>query len=305
MRFAQLGRSGLTLSVVGLGGNNFGTRCDQEQTRAVVAAALDVGINHFDSAEVYGRGASEEMLGRALAGHRHEVVIATKFGYPASARENAPNSRRYIRSAVEASLKRLNTDYIDLYYQHAPDARTPWEETLEALDELITAGKVRYIGACAMDAWQVVDAEWTARTRGINRFVAQQADYSLLNRTVEAEVIPACARCEVGLVPFFPLANGLLTGKYRRGEAPPAGSRLSSRPESLTDDTFTRLEKLERFAADRGASLLQLAIGGLIAQPMITSVIAGATTPEQVRSNAAAGDWTPSLEDMQALAQLH
>ena len=307
-RNRQLGDSGLTVSVVGLGCNNFGRRLDLDGTRAVVEAALEAGVTLFDTADTYGKehdGGSEALLGEVLAGRRDDVVLATKFGMD-MAGANGPDwgvrgSRRYIRRAVEASLRRLRTDYIDLYQMHVPDRRTPIAETLAALDELVTEGKVRYLGSSNFAGWQVADADWTARRAGSERFISAQNNYNLLEREVEAELVPACLRYGVGVLPFFPLANGLLTGKYRRNQPPPPGTRLSEKSHLLSGRNFDRVEGLERYAAERGISLLDVAIGGLAAQPAVACVIAGATKPEQVRANVAAGGWQPTPEDLAAL----
>ncbi|MBX7265217.1 aldo/keto reductase [Micromonospora sp. Llam7] len=310
MTYRRLGDSGLVVSVVGIGCNNFGRKLDPDGTRAVVDASLDVGINFFDTADIYGEphGASEAQLGAALKGRRDDVVVATKFGMSMSG-GNGPDfgvrgSRRYVIRAVEASLRRLDTDYIDLYQFHEPDPGTPIDETLSALDDLVRAGKVRYLGNSNFAGWQVADADWTARTRGLTRFVSAQNHYSLLNRDAEIEVLPACERFGLGMLPFFPLANGLLTGKYRRGEAPPAGSRLAGGgryAQRLAAADWDTIEGIGAYAAERGVSMLHVAIGGLAAQPAVTSVIAGATTPEQVRANAEAGAWQPTDEDLRAL----
>lgn len=270
-------------------------------TRAVIDAALDEGITLLDTADVYGnRGGSETLIGQALEGRRDQVVLATKFGGNMGTEpQQARGSRRYIRQAVEASLARLRTDYIDLYQLHQPDPHTPLEETLVALDELVKDGKVRYIGSSNLPAWRVVDAEWIARTEHLNRFVSAQNHYSLLRREAEAELLPAAARCGIGILPYFPLANGLLSGKYRRGEPAPAGTRLAER--EISQDSFGTIEALESYAKQRGITLLDVAIGGLAAKPAVGSVIAGATKPEQVRANAAAGDWVPTAEDLKAL----
>jgi aryl-alcohol dehydrogenase-like predicted oxidoreductase len=306
MRSRTLGTSGPEVSVVGLGCNNFGSRVQEQGTREVVDAALDSGVTLFDTADVYGnRGGSEELLGKALKGRRDEVVLATKFGHAMS--DDAPpnrGSREYIRSAVQASLKRLRTDWIDLYQYHRPDGITPIAETLGALDELVREGTVRHVGSSNFDGRQVVEAEELARDRGWARFVSAQNEYSLLERGAEDELLPTCERLGIGVLPYFPLASGLLTGKYRRGSPAPAGSRLVTRPERLTPETYDRVEALERFAEERGVSLLEVAIGGLAAQPAIASVIAGATKPEQVRANAAAGEWQPSEDDLSALREL-
>jgi aryl-alcohol dehydrogenase-like predicted oxidoreductase len=311
MDFRRLGNSGLVVSVVGLGTNNFGMKLDLEQSRAVVHAALDEGITLFDTADSY--GASEERIGEILKGKRDDVVLATKFGSDSRRRGNdngedwgARGSRRYITKAVESSLRRLRTDWIDLYQLHRPDEATPIEETLAALDDLVHAGKVRYLGSSNFTGWQVAEAEWTARTRGLERFVSAQNEYNWLERDIETDLVPALEHYGVGLLPFFPLASGLLTGKYRRGEAPPEGSRIQAwgREAELTDATFDVIEKLEAFAAERGVTLLDVAIGGLAAQPAVSSVIAGATTPEQVAKNVAAGNWSPSVSDLAALDEI-
>jgi aryl-alcohol dehydrogenase-like predicted oxidoreductase len=303
MRYRQLGTSGLTVSVVGLGCNNFGRRIDLEQTRAVVDAAFDAGITLLDTADTYGnRGGSERFLGEVLKGRRDQVVLATKFGSPMGGpEEEARGSRRYLRRALEASLRRLQTDYVDLYQQHVPDPRTPLEETIAALDELVTEGRVRYAGSSNFAGWRIADADWTARTQRRSRMISAQNHYSLLERGVEEEVIPACLEHGVGVLPYFPLANGLLTGKYRRGERAPRGTRLTGRSDLLTDEAFDKVEALEKYAAERGRGLLEVAIGGLAAQPAVASVIAGATRPEQLHANAAAGAWEPGPDDLAAL----
>ena len=306
MRYRQLGDSGLTVSVVGLGCTNFGKRTDLDQTRAVVHAALDAGITFLDTADIYGgQGASEELLGQILHGRWDEVVVATKFGADmggAVAPDWVPRaSRRYVKAAVEGSLRRLRAEHIDLYQLHEPDPRTPIEETLAALDDLVRAGTVRYVGSSNLSAWQIADADWTARTGGTAAFVSAQNEYSLLVRDVEAEVVPACERFGIGLLPYFPLSAGLLTGKYAR-DRPPVG-RLAEEKYAhlLTDEALDRVDALRRFAEERGRSLLDVAIGGLAAQPAVASVIAGATRPEQVAANVAAGEWRPTAEDLAAL----
>lgn len=309
MRYRQLGQSGLTVSVVGLGCNNFRSRIDDGAAEATVRAALDAGVSLFDTADIYGgRGGSEEVLGAALARSRKDAVIATKFGGDMGDGAVARGSRRYIRSAVDASLRRLRTDWIDLYQLHFPDPLTPVEETLAALDELVREGKVRYIGSSNFDAWQAIDAEWLARNANRTRFISAQNQYNLLERDVERELVPACLHAGIGVLPYFPLARGLLTGKYRRGQEPPAGTRLTRNPGELeavlTDALFSRLEALEGFALERGHSLLDLAISGLAAQPAVGSVIAGASTPEQLRANVAAGEWVLSADDLNALRKL-
>lgn len=310
MRYRQLGDSGLTVSVVGLGCNNFRARTSDENAHAVIDAAIERGITLFDTADIYGGGGgSEELIGEALGSRRDQVVLATKFGMPMpGAGPEARGSRRYIRKAVRDSLRRLRTDWIDLYQYHEPDGITPLDETLTALDEVVREGLVRYIGSSNFGGWQIADADWTARVDGRERFVSAQNHYSLLERDVEAEVIPACVRYGVGQLPYFPLANGILTGKYRRGEPLPEGSRLggnATRAEQLlTERTYDRVEALERLAQSRGVSLLHVAIGGLAAQPTVSSVIAGATRPEQVHANADAGTWEPSAEDLAAIDEI-
>jgi aryl-alcohol dehydrogenase-like predicted oxidoreductase len=306
MRYQPLGDSGLVVSVVGLGANNFGRRLDLDGTRAVVHAALDEGITLVDTADIYGnQGGSESLLGEVLQGRRHEVVLATKFGMDMGGANGpdwgARSSRRYVRLAVEASLRRLQTDWIDLYQLHQPDGITPLDETLAALDELVDEGKVRYIGSSNFAAWQVADADSIARHAGGSRYVSAQNGYSLLDRTVERELTPACVAHGVGILPYFPLANGLLTGKYRRGEAAPAGTRMEERLHAVRDRTFDRIEAMEAYALVRDLTLLDVAIAGLAAQPAVGSVIAGATRPEQVKANAAAGEWQPTPEDLAAL----
>ncbi|MDT4922037.1 MAG: hypothetical protein QOI15_2939 [Pseudonocardiales bacterium] len=309
MEFRHVGNSGLVVSVVGLGTNNLGMKLSMQQSREVVEAALDNGITLFDTADSYGE--SEARLGEILEGRRDDVVLATKFGSDVRARGlsngedwDARGSRRYIVRAVESSLRRLRTDWIDLYQMHRPDETTPIEETLAALDDLVRSGKVRYLGSSNFHGWQVADAEWTARTQHLHRFVSAQNEYSWLNRDVEDDLVPALAQHGIGLIPYFPLASGLLTGKYRRGAAAPEGSRLANRPERLSDDAFDTVEALESFAKERGVSLLDVAIGGLAAQPTVASVIAGATSREQVERNVAAGDWQPAPDDLATLDEI-
>lgn len=302
MRYRQLGESGLTVSVIGLGGNNFGGRIGLEETRGVVDAAIDCGVTLVDTADIYGnRGGSEELLGQVLAGRREHVVLATKFGMDMGEGTVARGSRKYIRRAVEASLYRLQTDYIDLYQYHEPDGITPLEETLATLDDLVTEGKVRYVGSSNFAGWQISDADWIAKTQRQARFVSAQNHYNLLKRDAEREIIPSCVNHGIGVLPYFPLANGLLTGKYRRGQAPPQGTRLAGRESALSDDVFDKLEALERFAEKHGRSLLDVAVAGLAAMPGIASVIAGATKPEQVRANSSAGEWELSPDELTKL----
>jgi aryl-alcohol dehydrogenase-like predicted oxidoreductase len=297
-----LGHSAVEVAEVGLGCNNFGRRLDLEGTRAVVNACLEAGITFFDTADIYGgHGASEELLGRVMEGRWDEVILATKFGMDMGDGATARGSAAYIRSAVQASLRRLRTEVIDVYWYHQPDGVTPIAETLEALHELVRAGAVRAIGASNFSAAQLQEADDVARERGLTRFTALQNEYSLLKREVEDEVLALCERLNIGFVPYFPLASGLLTGKYRRGAPAPPGTRLAGRDRVASDKQFAVIEALSAYARERGVSLTDVAIGGLLAQPAVSSVIAGATKPEQVVSNAGAANWKPSAED---LAQL-
>jgi aryl-alcohol dehydrogenase-like predicted oxidoreductase len=310
MKLRNLGRSGLQLSLVGLGCNNFGGRLDLVATRKVVHRALDLGITLFDTADIYGeRGRSEEYLGESLGERRKDIVLATKFGMAmddAGIRKGA--SRRYILSAVEASLQRLKTDWIDLYQLHQPDPLTPIEETLRALDDLIRQGKARYVGCSNLPAWQVVEALWTARHAGLDRFVCCQDEYSLVAREPERELVPMMERYGLGLLPYFPLASGLLTGKYQRNASMPAGARLTETKRLadryLTEANWRIVERLEDFCARRGRTLLELALSWLAARPTVASVIAGATRPEQVEANVRAVEWNLSPEDLAEIDRL-
>jgi aryl-alcohol dehydrogenase-like predicted oxidoreductase len=310
MRYRPLGESGLMVSVAGLGCNNFGRRLDLDATRAVVDAALEAGITLLDTADMYGNGGgSEELLGEVLAGRRDEVVLATKFGHQQfdmgyGPTAGAKGGRAYIRRAVERSLRRLRTDYLDLYQIHTPDPVTPIAETLAALGELVTEGKVRYLGNSNFTGWQIADAAHVARAAGAAPFVSAQNQWSLLERGAEAEVVPAARHFGLGVLPYSPLDNGLLTGKVRKGQEAPAGSRLASRPGYLTEAKLDRVEALISWAAGRGHTVLEAAIGALAAQPGCASVIAGATSPEQVKANAAAADWIPSAADLAELDQI-
>jgi aryl-alcohol dehydrogenase-like predicted oxidoreductase len=309
--YRRLGRSGLEVSVVGIGCNNFGRRCDRDQTKAVVDQAIEVGINLFDTADIYGGdGMSEQFLGKALDGRRHDVVLATKFAGPMGEgpmRRGA--SRKYIMDAVDASLTRLNTDYIDLYQVHFPDPETPMEETVRALDDLVSSGKVRYLGNSNFSGWQIAHADWIARTNHQTPFIAAQNEWSLLRRGVEKEIVPAAQAFGLGVLPFFPLASGLLTGKYKRGEAAPDGTRLSAGPmaeRALTDRNFDIVEPLHEYAQQHGHTLLELAFSWLASHPAVGSVIAGATKPEQVISNAESAGWVLTAEeraDVDAIAK--
>ena len=310
MEYRNLGSTGLKVSVVGIGCNNFGRRCDAVQTQAIVHAAIDCGINFFDTADMYGPGGlSEEYLGKAIEGKRDELIIATKFAAPMGEGELMRGaSRRYIMQAVEDSLRRLNTEYIDLYQQHMPDRDTPIEETLRALDDLVRAGKVRYLGNSNFSGWQISDADWTARHHGLNGFATAQNIYSLIERGIESEVVPACVNHQLGILPFFPLASGLLTGKYQRGTTPPDGTRLAAwgdrAKSALSNENFDIVEKLDQFAEERGHSILELAMSWLATKPTISSVIAGATSEEQVQQNAQAASWRLSADEMQQVNEL-
>ncbi len=304
MQQRNLGPSGLQVSVVGLGCNNFGGRIDLEASRAVVHKALDVGITLFDTADIYGNeGGSEVALGEILGARRKDIVLATKFGMAMDdAGKLIGGSRRYIMSAVEDSLRRLKTDWIDLYQFHQPDPRTPIEETLRALDDLVRQGKVRYIGCSNMSAWGVVEAQWTAKHHNLNAFVSCQDEYSLVVRDHEQHLIPAMQKYQLGLLPYFPLACGLLTGKYKRNIAPAQGTRLAAMQQRadqyLTERNFGIVEKLTSFAEDRGHSILELAFSWLAARPTVASVIAGATKPEQVQQNVDAAGWTLTADEI-------
>jgi aryl-alcohol dehydrogenase-like predicted oxidoreductase len=291
MRLHELGKSGLRVSRVGLGCNNFGRRLDIEGTRAVVEAALAEGINFLDTADIYGANDSERFLGEILEGRRDEVVLATKFGMA----DDGSGSRDYVRQAIAASLERLRTDVVDLYYYHQPDAVTPIAETIAAMLELVDEGMVRAVGVSNFSAEQLDEAVQAGP------IAALQNRYNLLERDAEADVLPRCHELGVAFIPYFPLASGLLTGKYRRGEEPPSGSRLEGRREALSDEAFDEIDRLEEFAQARGHPLLALAIAGLASQPAVASVIAGATSPDQVRQNAAAAEWDLSEDELSEL----
>ncbi len=309
MDYCNLGRSGLRASVVGLGGNNMGGRLDQAATNAVVHKALDLGVTFFDSADAYGKrgggktGSSEICLGAALGTRRKDIVLATKFGHAMDAeRKLSGASRRYIMSAVEASLKRLNTDWIDLYQLHGPDPLTPIEETMRALDDLVRQGKVRYIGCSNTPAWLFVQAQWTAKSGNLTPFVSCQDEYSLVNRNIEKELVPAANAHGACFLPFYPLASGLLTGKYRPDAPPPPGSRFA-KPERfearfMNDRVRTTVENLRSFAETRGHTLLELAMSWLVCQPHVGPIIAGATSPDQVESNVASAEWVLTKDEL-------
>jgi aryl-alcohol dehydrogenase-like predicted oxidoreductase len=304
MEYRHLGRSGLQVSVVGLGCNNFGMRCDFDQSKDVVHRALDAGITLFDTADVYGgQGKSEEFLGKILKGRRQEVVLATKFGMKmGDGPHKSGGSRKYIMSAVEDSLRRLDTDYIDLYQLHRPDPETPIDETLRALDDLVRSGKVRYIGNSNFAGWQAAEAHYVAKQANLTPFISAQNEYNLLDRRIEGELVPACNAYGLSILPYFPLASGFLTGKYRQGQEMPAGTRLANAgpmaARVLNDKNYETLGKLEAFADARGKAMLDLAIGWLASLSHVGSVIAGATKPEQIDQNVAAGSWKLTAEEL-------
>src|SRR5690606_23407071 len=309
MKFRNLGNSGLLVSEVGLGCNNFEMRLDIEASRKVIHKALDLGITLFDTADIYGnRGGSETQMGKILGPRRKDIVLATKFGMPMDDEgRKVGASRRYIMQAVEDSLRRLQTDWIDLYQQHQPDPRTPIEETLRALDDLVRQGKVRYIGNSNFASWQLADADWTARQLGLNRFVSAQDELSLVFRKAEAEQLPACERFGLGFLPFFPLASGLLTGKHQGGKAA-EGSRLANTQRLadryMTPANLATVERLRGWCEKRGMSMVDLAFGWLLAKPQVSSVIAGATRPEQLEQNVKAGETKLSAEDLAEITKL-
>jgi aryl-alcohol dehydrogenase-like predicted oxidoreductase len=304
MEFRNVGKSGLQVSVAGLGCNNFGMRIDAEQTRVVVHKALDEGITFFDEANIYGgRGRSEEMLGKVLGNRRHDIVLASKAGMAmGEGPYNIGGSRRHIIASCEASLGRLDTDYLDLYYIHQPDPSTPEQETLEAFDSLVRAGKVRYIGCSNYAGWQLADALGISREHGLASYICAQNQYNLLDRSIERELVAACRHFNVGIVPYFPLASGFLTGKYRPDSPLPKGTRLATTQrladQVLNERNFAILQRLEKFASDRGCTLLELAVSWLAAQPQVSSVICGATRPEQVSENVRALSWKLSNDDL-------
>jgi aryl-alcohol dehydrogenase-like predicted oxidoreductase len=310
MKQRMMGTSGLRVSVVGLGCNNFGLRIDEAASRPVIAKALDIGITMFDTADVYGhKGGSETILGKYLGSRRKDIVLATKFGSPMDDTGRLRGaSRRYIMSAVDASLKRLQTDWIDIYQLHRSDPATPLEETLRALDDLIRQGKVRYIGLSTITAWQLTDMQWTARHLGLNRLVSCETEYNLLTRGAERELVPAMRASGIGMLPYYPLASGFLTGKYKRSTPLPEGARLTKgkryEDKYINDANFTVLEELEAFCKGSGHSLLELAFSWLAAQPAVGSVIAGATSPGQIESNVKAVNWQLNPQDLSEIDKI-
>jgi aryl-alcohol dehydrogenase-like predicted oxidoreductase len=305
VEYRQLGTSGVRVSTVGLGGNTFGNACDVPQTAAVVHRAIELGINHIDTADIYSNGRSEDYLGKALFGHRHEVVLATKVGIAmGDGPNNAGLSYRRVISSCEGSLKRLATDYIDLYYLHRPDPKTPLAETLRALDDLVRAGKIRYVGLSNYAAWQMTEALWISDRRGYLPPVVTQSQYNALERSLEKEIVPFCKAFGMGIVPYSPLAGGLLTGKYRKDEPIQPGVRgynSTGFARQLTDRNFAIVDGLEEFARAQGHTVGELAVAWLLANQAVCSVIAGATKPEQVEANAAAANWTLTADDVRAV----
>lgn len=310
MHTRNIGKSGLRVSSIGLGCNNFGLTLDAQSSQQIIHRALDLGVTLFDTAPIYGAqwGASEDILGRALGARRHEAVIVSKFGMTPDYTVR-DSSRSGILSAIEASLRRLNTDYLDLYMLHWPDVSTPMEETLRVLDDLVSSGKVRYIGCCNLPAWQVVEAKWLSKTDKLHEFIVCQDEYSLISQGAAQKLTSALERYGMGLMPYSPLANGLLTGKYNRQNAAPEDSRLGKNlwntgDRFLTESKLQLVEKLSDFAAVRGHTLLELSVSWLLAQPVVCSVIAGATRVEQLEQNCAAGNWVLSADEMAQIADI-
>lgn len=304
MQHRKLGKSGLEVSVIGLGANNFGGRIDYGQSDSVISQAIDVGINLIDTSNSYGNTLSEEYIGRSLEGRRESMVIATKVSSRMNDGPNqAGNSRKHIMDQVEKSLRRLRTDYIDLYQIHWWDPTTPIDETLRALDDLTAQGKIRYFGCSNFNSWQVCESVWTSRDLSLRSFISVQPHYSLLERSIETDLIPFCDRYGMGILPYFPLANGFLTGKYRKGVAPPEGTRLQSDDRGLfSDRNFEILEQLISFCDERGKNIIDLAFAWLLFRENVSSVIAGATKPDQVITNAQAGDWDLTPEEYKIVA---
>ena len=302
MEFRKLGNSGLKISEIGLGGNTFSWVVDEQTSTAIINRAIELGINYIDTADMYDKGGSEEHVGRAVKGKRHQLIIATKFSRRMGDGPNdSGGSRYYIMRAVEASLRRLQTDYIDLYQMHEPDPETPIEETLRALDDLIRAGKVRYIGTSNFDAWQICEALWVSRTQNLHSFITEQPLYNILARGVEKELVPFCRVHNIGIIPWGPLAGGFLTGKYRKGEPLSPEYRLASGIKIygnlFTDANWDKLAKLEKFAAEREHTVGQLALAWLLAKPWVSTIIPGAHSVEQVTANVAASQWKLSAEE--------
>ena len=306
MEYRRLGKSGIKVSEIGFGGVDFGGRLNEKESISVITYALDLGVNFIDTADVYSGGRSEEFVGKAVRGRRSKVIIATKFGLPTGEHPNDyGGSRAHIMEAIDASLKRLGTDYIDLYYLHWPDPTTPIEETLQTLNGLVRAGKVRYIGCSNFTAWQLCEALWTSKENNLESFIVVQSQYNLLERSIELELVPSCQAYGIGVIPWGPLAGGFLTGKYHRGKTLPAGARLSQgqsrTSQILSEANFDRLEKMEAFAEEHGHSMGELAIAWLLSHPWLSSVIAGATKPEQVTANTTASNWKLTTQEITQL----
>jgi aryl-alcohol dehydrogenase-like predicted oxidoreductase len=313
MEYRSLGNSGLKVSALGLGANNFGWWVDETASAAVINHALEIGINYIDTADMYDTGRSEEFIGRILKGRRKEVLIATKFGMPMGQGINdRGGSRWYIMRALEASLKRLQTDYVDLYQMHQPDPTTPFEESLRALDDLVKSGKVRYIGCSNFAGWQLSEALWTSRVNNLNTFVTVQPKYNLFERQIEQELVPCCKAHGIGVIPWGPLSGGFLTGKYRRGEPPPPAAPGARQAKAflylyspvMTDVNWGRLDKLEKFARDHGHKVSALAIAWLLSHPWLSTVIAGATKSEQLDENLIGAEWKLTPEEVTLVEQI-
>jgi len=304
MEYRRLGRSGLKVSEIGLGTNAFGARADEDISIKTIDRALELGVNLIDTAEVYVRGRSEEIIGKALKGKRSQAIIATKFGVQFGLKERG-GSRSNIIKSIENSLRRLSTDYIDLYYLHYPDSETPIEETLSALDDLVRTGKVRYVACSNFAGWQLCEAEWTSRVHNLNSFIAIQSGYNMLNRSIEREIVPCCQAYGISVIPWGPLASGFLTGKYSRTQELPARFAPSAFYNNVfTESNFDKLAKLEAFARERGHKVGELAVSWLLSRPWLGSVITGATNPEQVSSNVTAGSWKLTAEEVKAIEKM-
>ena len=308
MEYRQLGKSGLKVSAIGLGGNTFGNGADEAQTARIIHRALDVGINFIDTADTYSRGVSEQFVGKAVAGRRQQALIATKvYGRMGEGPNDTGLSRKHILEGVEASLKRLDTDYIDLYQVHNVDASTPIYETLATLDGLVRQGKVRYIGCSNFLAWQLCEALWASDRKDLTPFVSVQPRYNVIDRTIERELLPFCRQYGIGIVPYSPLAGGILTGKYRLGEAPPADTRAGRNPrlqQQLNEAMLGKVNALAKWARDQGHDVGHLALAWLLSRPEVSTIIAGATKPEQVEDNARAAEWRLSAEDLEEIDRL-
>lgn len=308
MEYRQLGRSGLRVSAIGLGGNTFGNGADEAQTARIIGRALDIGVNFIDTADIYSRGVSEQHVGKAIKGRRREALIATKVrGRMGDLPNDEGLSRKHIMDGIEASLSRLETDYVDLYQVHQVDTNTPIYETLSALDDLVRQGKVRYIGCSNFAAWQICEALWASDRKNLTPFVSVQPRYNIFDRAIERELVPFCRQYGIGIIPYSPLAGGILTGKYRAGEAPPADTRAGRQDRlraQLTSDTLGKVGALNKWAQDRGHTAGELALAWLLSRPEVSSIIAGATRPEQVDENAKAAEWKLSQDDLKEIDQV-